>query len=218
MVGLTQPSFEINFFFLRQTIKSLCCFQWLWNNWSIVYHLPQIAHFLHGITSGWKQGPDAMQTADSSLQPGCTGSGPAVSLPQSFFLPKEFRQSRDQFSRQTSKLCLSHLTHTLFFFLEGMTMMSSKDTSTPGSQLSHWGDLLSVSRRQCSAWNTHTGSHTHADWRVQMHIVMLKNKSAKTHVHTHKHSKHDAFSHIVTQVGDYLHKYREQREPEIAEM
>lgn len=98
------------------------------------------------------------EAADSSLQPGCTRSGCTVSLPQSFFLPKEFRQTRDQFPRQTSKLRLSHLAHTRFF-LEGMTMMSSKDTSTPGSQLSHWGDLLSVSRRQCSAWSTHRLPH-----------------------------------------------------------
>lgn len=66
--------------------------------------------------------------------------------------------------------------------------------------------------------HTHTGSHTHSDGRAQMHIVMLKYNSAKTHVHTHKHSQRDAFSHTITQVGDYLHKYREQREPETAEM
>lgn len=48
-----------------------------------------------------------------------------------------------------------------------------------------------------------------------MRIVMLKYKSLQARVHTHKH---DAFSHTITQVGDYLHKYREESEPEIADM
>lgn len=52
-------------------------------------------------------------------------------LSQSLFLPKEFRQTWDQFPQQMSKLRLSHS-----FFLQGMTMTSSKDTGTPGSQLS----------------------------------------------------------------------------------
>lgn len=91
-------------------------------------------------------------------------------------------------------------------------MMSSKDTSTPGSQLSHRGDLLSVSRRQCSARSTqnkqpHAQQPTHTQTgglKSQMRIVMLKNKSVQTRVHTRKHSKQDAFSHPVTLVGDYL--------------
>lgn len=37
------------------------------------------------------------------------------------------------------------------FSLQGITMMSSKETGTPGSQLSHWGDLLNISGRQCWA-------------------------------------------------------------------
>lgn len=43
----------------------------------------------------------------------------------------------------------------------------------------------------------------------QMHIVSYKLVQTQ---------KHDARSHTITQVGDYLHKYREDRVPEIDEM
>lgn len=59
------------------------------------------------------------------------------------------------------------------FSLQGMTMMSSKETGTPGSQLSHWGDLLNISGRQCWAWNTHRLHNTHSQARPRMHIVTL---------------------------------------------
>lgn len=125
---------------------------------------------------------------------------PPVSSPQSFILPKELRQTWDQFLQQTSKLSPSHLTHTrFFFFLEGVTMMSSKDTSTPGSQLSHWGDLLSVSRRQCSAWSTHRLTQMQTAWlaQAQMHIVMLGSLKVCTHMCVDTDT--NAFSRPITQ-------------------
>lgn len=42
-----------------------------------------------------------------------------------------------------------------------------------------------------------------------MHIVMLKYENVQTCVYEHKH---DAFSHSITQVGDYLHTYSERTE------
>lgn len=77
----------------------------------------------------------------------------------------------------TRNLPTNVIERTPFFFfslslssLQEMTMMISKDTATLGSQLSHWGDLLSVSRRRCSAWftqgkphaHTHTSNHTYS--------------------------------------------------------
>ncbi len=89
--------------------------------------------------SGCKQGPDAMTTADSSLQPGCTGSGPAVSLPQSFFLPKEFGQTWDQFSpanEQTSPI--SSNTHSFF---------SAGDDDDEQQRYKHPGEPIITLRR-----------------------------------------------------------------------
>lgn len=52
-------------------------------------------------------------------------------------------------------------------------MMSSKETGTPGSQLSHFGDLLSVSTRQCWVWNTHMLNNTHLHARPRRRNVKL---------------------------------------------
>lgn len=60
-----------------------------------------------------------------------------------------------------------------------------------------------------AATDAHTGRLTEAQ------MYMVKYRSVQTRVQTHKH---DAFSQAITQVGDDPHKYREEREPENAEM
>lgn len=54
------------------------------------------------------------------------------------------------------------------------------------------------------------GTNAHRDAQVCKHVRMHANTQTATHSHT--------ITHTITQVGDYLHKYREEREPEIAEM
>lgn len=191
----------------------------------IIYHLPQIAHFLHGIVSVWKQGPDAVKTADSSLQSGCTGSGPAVSLPQSFFLPKELRQTWDQFPRQTSKLCLSHLTHTLFFW-RGWRWWAAKIQAPQGANY-HIEEICLVFQEDNVRHETHIGSHTHtdtftqADWRrhkCTSWCSSIKKRVCK-HVCVHTSTQNAMHSHIQSHKWVIICTYREKkREPEIAEM
>lgn len=65
-----------------------------------------------------------------------------------------------------------------------------------------------------AATRTPNDAHTHAQAGWRRHKCTLWCSSTKVC----KHSKCDAFSHTITQVGDSLHKYREEREPEIAEM
>lgn len=57
---------------------------------------------------GIKYNSEKMQAADSSLQPDCARIAPAVTWPQSFMAPKEFKLTLDQFTRQMGELRLSH--------------------------------------------------------------------------------------------------------------
>lgn len=98
----------------------------------------------------------------------CRQTAPDPSL---LSLSSQLKQTWDQFPRQASKLCQSHLAQSIFF-LWGMTTTSGKDTTTPGSQLSHWEDLLSVLRRQC--WHeVHTSTDAHTQPRWRRHVVRL---------------------------------------------
>lgn len=114
------------------------------------------------------------KAADSSLQPGYTGSGSAVSFPQSFFLPKEFRQTRDQFPRQTSKLCLSHLAHTLFFW-RGWRWWAAKIQAPRGANY-HIEEICLVFQEDNVRHEVHTGCHTHNGWRTHKQAGWRRHK------------------------------------------
>lgn len=109
------------------------------------------------------------------------------------------------------------------FSLQGMTMMSSKETGTPGSQLSHWGDLLNVSRRQCWAWNTHRLNNTHSQARPQMHIATLGGAEKVKWENVCKHVCRGANAPNAMHLSHnhksrWLSEHRQEREAKLSEM
>lgn len=187
-----------------------------WNYWA--YHLPQIAYFTHCSASENK--PLMLrEAADSSLQPGCTRSGCTVSSPQSFFLPKEFGQTRDQFPQQTSKLRLSHLAHTRFFW-RGWWWWAAKIQAPRGANY-HIEEICLVFQEDNVQHEVHTGCHTHnglththterAGWRRHKCTSWCSLKVCK-HVRIRTNTGNMMPSHIFSHTSGWLSAQVQRRE------
>lgn len=119
---------------------------------------------------------------------------PAVTQPQSFSSQKELRQTWDQFTRQTSELCLSH-----FFFPAG------DDDDEKQRNRHHPGEPIITLRRFASCFKktmlvTQAEEHT-LTGRPQMHVVTQGgagkgSESARTHVCRHANAPNATQSHI----------------------
>lgn len=100
-------------------------------------------HFRHEITAGWKPRPkERLPKKKLQNDKAACGQVSAVSRPQSSFSPKRFRQTRRSASPRPSCSAPS------------CRGRAAKDTSTPGSQLSHRGDSPNVPHRQCRGRST----------------------------------------------------------------
>lgn len=186
------PPFEISFFFLKRNNKISLLLTMTLQQLKLMFAscVTCLKQLVSSMASGLAENKALMPCRQ--LIAACSQVAPDLALLSHCLKVSSCQKSSGRlgisFPRQTSKLCLSHLTHTLFFW-RGWRWWAAKIQAPWGANY-HIEEICLVFQEDNVRHVTHTGSHTHTGWRrhththtntgrlteAQMHIVTLKYK------------------------------------------